>query len=209
MSDHIRELTSFVIPCFNHGRFVAEAVRSCLDQLEASTEVIVVDDGSTDGATPAACDALNELGARVFHQANAGLPAARNAGAARASGQYLVFLDADDWIEPTFVRRLYDALQDDHAASHAYCQERLTDLGQGVIWRVPSWDPITLLVTNLHPVTCLIRRDCFEAVGGFDESMTRGYEDWDLWLRLASRGWPGVRWPEPLLSPSRLRMRRP
>ncbi len=192
--------TSFVIPCFNHGRFVYDAALSCLNQADANVEVIVVDDGSDDGSTPGACDELEPMGVRVIHQPNAGLPAARNAGVRLAKGEFLVFLDADDWVEPTFCSTLHGTLAADPDASHAYCQERLTDLGNNVIWRVPSWDPILLLVTNLHPVTCLIRRDRFETVGGFDETMTEGYEDWDLWLRFASRGWRGVRVPEPLFN---------
>jgi len=136
----------------------------------------------------------------VVHQPNAGLPASRNAGAAMATSEFLVFLDADDWVEPTFLIRLHDALAANADASHAYCQERLTDLGQGVIWRVPKWDPVLLLVTNLHPVTCLIRKERFESVSGFDASMTQGYEDWDLWLKLATKGWHGVRVREPLFN---------
>lgn len=194
------KLTTCVIPCFNHGKFVEDAARSCVLQIDSPVEVIVVDDGSDDGTTAQACDALKSPDVRVIHQPNAGLPAARNAGAAQANGDYLVFLDADDWIKPTFLTKLHSALAADSDASHAYCQERLTDLGQGVIWRVPEWDPILLLVTNLHPVTCLIRRDRFEAAGGFDETMTDGYEDWDLWLRFASRGWRGVRVSEPLFN---------
>lgn len=200
MSSDTPGLTSFVIPCYNHGRFVGDAVRSCMLQVDGPVEVIVVDDGSDDGTTPQACDATEGRGARIIHQPNAGLPAARNAGAGLAKGKHLVFLDADDWVEPAFTSRLAVALRRDAGASHAYCQERLTDLGNNVIWRVPEWDPLTLLVTNLHPVTCLIRRDRFEAVGGFDETMTEGYEDWDLWLRFAERGWRGVRWPEPLFN---------
>lgn len=195
-----RPQTTCVIPCYNHGAFVAEAVRSCLAQTGGAVEVVVVDDGSDDGTTPRACDALEAPCVRVVHQANAGLPAARNAGAALAEGAQLVFLDADDWIEPDFVATLTRALEEDPSASHAYCHERLTDLGQGVVWRVPRWDPIQLLVTNLHPVTCLVRRERFEAVGGFDATMTRGYEDWDLWLRFATRGWHGVRVPEVLFN---------
>lgn len=200
MAGDAQGLTSCVIPCFNHGAWVGEAARSCLAQVGAQVEVIVVDDGSDDGSTPAACDALEGPGVRVVHQANAGLPGARNTGAALATGDRLVFLDADDWIEPRFAQRLGEALASDAAASHAYCQERLTDLGQGVVWRVPQWDPLTLLITNLHPVTCLIRRDHFEAVGGFDATMREGYEDWDLWLRFASRGWHGVRVREVLFN---------
>lgn len=193
-------LTSFVIPCFNQGAWVGEAVASCLAQEGASVEVIVVDDGSDDGRTPGAIEGLAGPGVRVVHQANAGLPAARNAGAALARGGRLVFLDADDWVEPGFVRTLGAALDGDAGASHAYCQERLRELGEGVVWRVPAWDAVLLLVTNLHPVTCLVRRECFEAVGGFDATMTEGYEDWDLWLRFAGRGWHGARVREALFN---------
>lgn len=195
-----------VIPCYNHGRFVADAVASCLAQADAAVDVVLVDDGSDDGHTPGACDALAGPRVRVVRQQNAGLPAARNAGAALARGEFLVFLDADDWIEPAFVailaRELRDAAHaDEHAdLSHAYCQERLTDRGAGVVWRVPDWDLPLLLLTNLHPVTTLLRRDRFEAVGGFDRRMDKGYEDWDLWLRLAAIGCRGVRVRQPLFN---------
>lgn len=196
-----------VIPCYNHGRFVADAVRSCLRQRDAEIRVVIVDDGSDDGSSPAACDACAAFGAgvRVIHQTNRGLPAARNAGAALARdedwGEHLVFLDADDWIEPAFVSRLHEALERDGSpeVSHAYCQEQLVDKASG-IWRVPEWDPLLLLVTNIHPVTALIRRERFEESGGFDESLRTGYEDWDLWLRFSARGWRGVRVREPLFA---------
>ena len=192
---------SIVIPCYNHGAFVTAAVGSCLRQRDADIHVVIVDDGSDDGSTPRTCLGLQSDAVTVVRQENKGLPAARNRGALEAQrhrADYLVFLDADDWIEPTFVRDLYDAIigaGDD--VSHAYCQERLVELGTGV-WRVPEWDPLTLMVTNLHPVTALVRRDRFEAVGGFDESMTDGYEDWDFWLKFVERGWRGVRVREPL-----------
>ncbi len=204
---------TFVIPCFNHGQFVQDAVESCLRQIDAEVRVVVVDDGSDDGTSPAACDVCGSIEGpgdgrtdervTVVHQPNRGLPAARNRGAQDAAShesEFLVFLDADDWVEPTFVSRLYAEIKDASGdTSHAYCQERLVELGTGV-WRVPEWDPITLMVTNLHPVTALVRRDCFEAVGGFDEAMTDGYEDWDLWLKFADRRWRGVRVREPLFT---------
>jgi len=144
---------------------------------------------------------------RVIHQKNRGLPATRNVGAAAAgeSGwdEYLVFLDGDDYLEPTFVARLHEEMlvaQDpERSVSHVYCQERLVDQATG-IWTVPEWDSILLLVTNLHPVTTLVRRECFEAVGGFDESMRLGYEDWELWVRFSLRGWRGARVREPLFN---------
>lgn len=201
---------TFVIPCYNHGRFVREAVDSALAQQGAEVRVVVVDDGSDDGSTPAACDACREGAGRegrvrVIHQENRGLPAARNRGAAGASTEYLVFLDADDWVAPTFVAKLAAAIGAERDAgrdgnvSHAYCQERLVGLGTG-LWRVPEWDSLLMLITNLHPVTALVRRERFEAVGGFDESMRGGYEDWDFWISMVGRGWRGVRVREPLFT---------
>lgn len=222
---------TFVIPCFNHGEFVAEAARSCLEQQDAITRVVIVDDGSDDGTTPAACDAVGAAHpdrVLIVHQPNRGLSAARNRGAADArkkgvawAGEFLSFLDADDWVEPDFVAKLHAAMVDaapEHpasgngspaapspaspslgAVSHAYCQERLVGLAN-MIWAVPDWDPMLMMVTNLHPVTTLLRRDCFEAVGGFDASMRGGYEDWDLWLKFVERGWRGVRVREPLFT---------
>jgi glycosyltransferase involved in cell wall biosynthesis len=192
---------SIIIPCFNHGQFVGEAVASAVAQTGADTRVVLVNDGSTDESTTAACDACGSERVLVLHQPNLGLPAARNCGAALAIAEqdpeFLVFLDADDWIEPSFVARLAGVLPGSVEVSHAYCQERLVGLGTGV-WEVPEWDPLLLMVTNLHPVTALVRRDCFESVGGFSEDMRGGYEDWDLWLKFAERGWRGVRISEPL-----------
>lgn len=188
---------TFIIPCFNHGRFVGEAVRSCLAQEGVDVRVVVVDDGSDDGTTPGACDRCASDRVRVVHQANAGLSRSRNNGAELATTEFIAFLDADDFLDPTFARKLIGKLREAPDASHAYCQETLTELGTGT-WRVPEWDPLLLLITNLHPVTCVIRREVFRAAGGFDATMNQGYEDWEFWVRLSAKGFRGVRVPEPL-----------
>ncbi len=219
-----------VVPCFNHGRFVADAVRSALRQADAHVRVVVVNDGSTDSTTAAACDCCHDLDerkascgprVRVVHQDNLGLSAARNAGVLAATemgwlggptgeecAEYLVFLDADDFIDPTFVSTLARRIAEESdgpesegraPVSHAYCQERLVDKAFG-IWNVPDWDPELLLITNLHPITVLLRAEWFERVGGFDESMRDGYEDWEFWIRIAAMGGRGVRVREPLFN---------
>ncbi len=192
---------TFVIPCFNYGRFVGEAVASALGQVGADVRIVIVDDGSTDGTTPLVCDGLASERVKVVHQANRGPGAARNAGVKLATTEFVVFLDADDTLDPTFVQKLHAAIADDEQqgfkVSHAYCQEVLTDQAHGT-WKVPAWDPMLLLVTNLHPITTLLRRSCFEEVGGFDESLGGNYEDWDLWLKLSERGYRGARVREPL-----------
>jgi glycosyltransferase involved in cell wall biosynthesis len=197
---------TFVIPCFNHGRFIAEAVASCLAQEEADVRVVVVNDGSTDAESAAACDACAGDRVEVIHQANSGPAGARNAGAARATGEFIAFLDADDVLDPRFACELAAALRAEDAdrgqgrgeASHAYCQERIVGLLDG-LWAVPSWDPELLLITNLHPVTALVRREAFERVGGFDAGIG-GYEDWELWIRLSLAGYRAVRVEKPLFT---------
>lgn len=215
MSDRAGQAERFgvtvVIPCFNYGRFVRRAVDSALGQEGADVRVVVVDDGSTDRRSAAACEACRGAGGgrvEVIRQENRGLPAARNRGAAGAQTEFLAFLDADDWLEPGFARDLGAAVRAEEAAgrgaevSHAFGQQRMAgprgeDRG---VWAVPEWDPVLLLMTNLHAVTALVKRERFEAVGGFDESMRVGYEDWDLWLRFAGRGWRGTRVRRPVFT---------
>src|SRR5690242_13208850 len=129
MGDGGLPTVTVVIPCFNYGRFVRAAVRSALAQRDADVRVVVVDDGSTDGRSPGECEACRGERVEVIRQANAGLPAARNRGAAGARTEFLAFLDADDYLEPFFVGDLAGAIRAEEAAgrggdvSHAYGQQ--------------------------------------------------------------------------------------
>lgn len=198
-----RVAVTVVVPCFNYGRFVRCAVQSALCQVGADVQVVVVNDGSTDGRSARECDRCAGARVRVIHQDNSGPPAARNRGAAGAQGEFLVFLDADDWIEPDFVRLLASELRSQDRAgrtdvSHVYSQQRMVQKSGSTVWEVPEWDSLTMMVANLHPVTALVKRERFEAVGGFSPEMRGGYEDWDLWLKFVERGWRGVRVRQPL-----------
>jgi glycosyltransferase involved in cell wall biosynthesis len=191
-----------VIPCFNHGAWVRDAVDSALALEGARVEVVVVDDGSDDGTTPAACDACAGPLVTVLHRSNGGLSAARNTGAAGAATDYLAFLDADDLLLPHFARDLGDAIESERAAgrddvSHAYGFEQVTGRYE-YVWRCPPWDPVRMLLANLHPVTALVRRDVFEQAGGFDESLRTGHEDWEFWIRCIGLGYRGVRVEKPV-----------
>jgi len=191
-----------VIPCFNHGSYVREAALSAFALEDAGVEVVVVDDGSDDGTSPARCDECKAFGATVIHQANGGLSAARNRGAAGARTEYLAFLDADDLLLPNFARDLAAAIEAEIEAgrsdvSHAYGQEQVTGIYE-LVWKVPPWDPVRELITNLHPVTALVRRDVFERAGGFDEAMRQGHEDWEFWIRCVELRLRGVRVEKPV-----------
>jgi glycosyltransferase involved in cell wall biosynthesis len=192
-----------VIPCYNYGRFVREAVESARAQEEAQVEIVVVNDGSDDAESAEACASCEDLSARVIHQENRGLPAARNRGAEGATTEYLAFLDADDLLLPGFTRDLSRAIDSEVEAgrgddvSHAYGQQQVTGLVE-MLWEVPDWDPILELITNLHSPTALVRRSAFEITGGFSEAMTEGYEDWEFWIRCIACGFRGVRVVRPV-----------
>src|SRR5690242_15286562 len=101
-------IVSIVIPCYNYARFLPDAVGSVLAQTFPNWELIVVDDGSTDATSTTARQLMArhpDRRMRVFQQPNAGPAAARNTGAERASGEYLLFLDADDMLAPTLLER--------------------------------------------------------------------------------------------------------
>src|SRR5690349_1726872 len=90
-------LISVIIPCYNHGRYLIESVESILNQTYKNFEIIIVDDGSTDDT---GFIARSMEGVQYVYQKNGGLPAARNTGIKISKGEYLVFLDADDWLLP-------------------------------------------------------------------------------------------------------------
>ena len=106
-------LISVIVPVYRVEEYLERCVKSILSQTYENLEVILVDDGSPDQC-PAICDACAEKDARVkvIHQENKGLSGARNAGIDAASGEYLAFVDSDDYVSPHFIEELYQLLQD-------------------------------------------------------------------------------------------------
>jgi glycosyltransferase involved in cell wall biosynthesis len=183
-------LVTVVIPCFNHGQFVREAIRSVEKCDPGVYELIIVNDGSTDPETLRVMKELEDEGHHVINQSNQGLAMARNNGIRAGRGRYLLPLDADNLIRP---RYLYAGIEilDKHQdvavvyGKPAYFGEltgRAFDIGG-------EFDLRRLLQDNYIDACTVLRRSAFEATGGYDSKMpTPGYEDWDLWLTLAARG---------------------
>src|SRR5215470_15436710 len=111
---------SVVIPCFNHGEFLPEAVASVKNIRREDIEMIVVDDGSTDEQTRKEMDTLCAQGIKVIRQENQGLGAARNAGAAASQGEYLFPLDADDRLRAGWIDRGIAILESDPQVGVVY-----------------------------------------------------------------------------------------
>lgn len=182
---------SVIVPAYNQGRFLGDAIRSALAQTCADVEVIVVDDGSTDD-TRKVVDDFTDARVRYVWQENQGLSAARNTGIRHARGAFLTYLDSDDQFLPEKVALLLDIF-DRHpevgfAAGGALLIDELgRPLGERFERDVPT-DPTRWLLGNpLHVGSVMIRREWQDRVGLFDETL-RSYEDWDMWIRLARAG---------------------
>ena len=186
---------SVLMPCFNHGNFLEEAIGSVVAQTFSDWEIIVVDDGSTDPSTLACLEELKAPNTQVLRTENRGLPAARNLAASHASGSLFCALDADDRLAPAWFEKGVAALDADPRL--AFVSHWLQAFGDETwTWTPASCDLPALLARNTVNGAALVRRDAFTAVGGYDESMREGCEDWDLWLRLVERGLRGVIIPE-------------
>ncbi len=188
---------SVVIPCYNQGGFVREAVLSVFEQTDGGFEVIIVDDGSDDGTTTPLLASLELPRVTVIHQDNRGLPAARNAGIARSRAEYVVTLDADDMLVDTYVETLRRALDADPGAAYAHCWAELVG-DTHMIWATRPFNRYQLMLSNSVVGCVMMRRAAWEAVGGYDETMRTGNEDWDLWIRLMAGGYGQVQIRDPL-----------
>ena len=190
-------LVSIVIPCHNDGAYLDSSIRSVFNQTMTSFEVIVVDDGSTDPETIATLDHLPWSRTRVIRQENRGLSAARNAGMGVARGRYVVPLDVDDELEHRYLEIMAETLEARPDAAFATCRARLfQDID--AIWIPRPYNPYQLLLSNSIVGCVLLRRDAYLSVGGYDETMRHGNEDWDLWIRLMKAGWGVAEVPDVL-----------
>jgi glycosyltransferase involved in cell wall biosynthesis len=196
-----KPLISVIMPCYNAQAYLREAVDCVLGQTYGRTELVVVDDGSTDRSK----EILAGYGDRIvtLEQRNCGPYAARNAGLGIAKGEFVAFLDADDYWRTDFLEKLYQAL-DASAAVLAYCGWQnvgATDRSNEP-YTPPDYEAGNKLEAFLQGASpwpihaALIRRSVIEGVGAFDESLP-SCMDYDLWLRLAAAR-PTVRVPEVL-----------
>jgi glycosyltransferase involved in cell wall biosynthesis len=187
---------SVVMPCYNHGEFVAESVASVMAAGRDDLELIVVDDGSTDERTQRELDALADQSVTVTRQKNGGVGAARNAAIRASRGQYIFPLDADDLLRPGWISRAIEILDSDPRAGIVYGDAQFFG-ARTERWNVGPIETDWLLEKNYIPVSALFRRTVWHEIGGYDCGMpVQGYEDWDFWLSALERGWEFVYLPE-------------
>jgi glycosyltransferase involved in cell wall biosynthesis len=181
---------SVVIPTYNRAKYLRVALESVISQTCLPAEIIVVDDGSTDNTQEVVRDYIHHI--RYFAQTNSGPSAARNLGIRESRHAYIAFLDSDDAWMPYKLEHQMDWFNREPSLGmtgtrYLSCDEFLHNPREQLIFQLAPSDNEEILIRNLWPTpSIIICRRCIEVVGLFDENL-RYAEDWDLWMRIASR----------------------
>lgn len=178
-------LISVVMPCYNNGTYVGQAIESVLKQTYDNWELIIVNDGSTDNSEEVINQyAQTERRLHYIKQENRGVSAARNRGAQAAKGEFICFLDADDWLAPICIQKAVDNYQK-HPDCRLFCMKCLyvdeSSHYENEFVAYPG-SYRNVLVYGMS-ISIAIRRIEFLKVGGFDENMRSGFEDWEFNVR--------------------------
>jgi len=187
---------SIVIPCYNKGEYLAEAIESAFAQTWPNVEVIVVNDGSTDNSLDVA--RRYEDRCRLISQGNQGVSVTRNVGVRSSTGEFVICLDADDWLEPTYIEKAMKLMAEKvgivGTGFHSFGDPSLRYSGE-------KWCPSEIITLerivdgNAFHSASMFRRKAFDETGGWNLLMgisgDGGWEDWCLWVDIMKRGWEG------------------
>jgi glycosyltransferase involved in cell wall biosynthesis len=179
---------SVVIPCYNHGQYIDEAVDSIVNQTFQDIEIIVVNDGSTDPLTNEKLRYYDKPKTTVFHTQNQGLAATRNyAIREKVQGEYIFVLDADDYVDNTFLEKGVQVFEQQSKVGIISCGIKYFGVEERKV--IPEGGDVRLFVGKSGIVgSAFFRRVCWEQAGGYNEQI-EAYEDWDFYLRVTKHGW--------------------
>jgi len=193
----MNKLVSIIIPCYNAEKTVLETIDSALNQTYPAVEIIVVDDGSVDNSLNIIKEkAVNLSNLQCYSKSNEGLPATRNFGFEKSKGQYVVFLDSDDLLSPTFVSECMAVMESDDELAMVCTQAQFFERETGMVIH-PAYSFSLLLMKNCLTATALINSKFFKDVGMYDENL-KFAEDWEFWIRLFSKYPKNYRIDKPL-----------
>ncbi|MEN3322519.1 glycosyltransferase family A protein [Mariniflexile soesokkakense] len=179
-----------VIPCYNDGKYIMEALHSVLNQTLKAEKVIIIDDGSN-AETRKILETIQYENVEVVFQDNRGVCRARNVGVSLAKTDYILNLDADDYFETTFIENAINVLNGNLNIGVVGCYYKKlkgNKIGGEVI--KPLGGSITNFLVKNNAMNCsMYRKKCWEQTSGYDENMVNGYEDWDFWISILKIGW--------------------
>lgn len=177
-------LVSVIVPCFNQAQYLNECLQSVFDQTYLNWECIVVDDGSNDS-----CEFVVNEWIRIsdqfkyYHKNNGGLSNARNFGVSKASGFYILPLDADDKIDVFYLEKVVKVFRIYNYIKLVYSRASYFGAKEGE-WILAPFSFPEILLDNMIFCSAVFKKEDFLKVGGYSENLTSGLEDWDLWIRL-------------------------
>ena len=188
----MKTLVSIIVPCYNQAKYLDESLQSVLDQKYTNWECIIVNDGSPDNTEQVAkkwCEIDKRF--QYLKKENGGLSSARNAGIKICNGEFILPLDADDIIHESFVSRLLPELNSNDSIDIVSCYSKFFfKKKENTVHELkPTGTTFhALLFENSLIATSLFRKKCWEEVGGYDEKMKKGFEDWEFWIALTKKG---------------------
>jgi glycosyltransferase involved in cell wall biosynthesis len=181
-------IISVIIPCYNHGMFIEEVLKSIEESERKDYEIIIIDDGSTDIETISKLEHLKSKGFQIISQMNMGAMSARNNGIRNSRGKYILPLDADNMIMPQMISKTIKILESDPSISIVYSDRKMFGIINEVN-KVGSFRISDMLLGNYIDSCAVYRKEVWELTGGYDENMQmQGWEDWDFWLSAYSLG---------------------
>lgn len=178
---------SIVIPCYNQGQYLKDALLNLRIDFQGFIEILIINDGSTD---PATISIINDLEAEGFHiisQDNKGLSVARNSGILASKGEYILPLDSDNKIRLEHLREITSYMDTNPEVDVVYGDAMYFGERSGV-WTNSPYNLQRLMIGNYIDACAVIRKSKLISVGLYDANMKHGWEDWELWLRLSFSG---------------------
>lgn len=183
---------SIVIPCYNQGKYLEECVGSIFNNdTELPYEIIIVDDASDDD-TQKICKEMSQLDniKTVRNVKNSKLPKTRNVGVKKAKGNLIICLDADDAIPENYINENYKTIIQENA-DVSYNNSQCFGTSQKLFnW---STDPMVMKKEPVVHCAAMFKKEIWNKLGGFDNEMTNGFEDYDFWLRALQAGYKFVK----------------
>lgn len=177
-------LVSIIIPCYNQGHYLADALDSVVNQTYLNWECVIVNDGSSDFTENVALDwCSKDSRIKYFRKENGGLSSARNYGISNSQGEYIIPLDADDKIGNQYIQLAIEEFLKDSNTTLVYCLANYFGDRNGS-WDLPVYNYEKLLMWNMIFCSAVYKREDYNKTSGYRENMIFGYEDWDFWLSL-------------------------
>ncbi len=189
-------LVSIIMPSYNQAIFLEEAVESVLKNSYPNWELIIVNDGSTDKTSQVGMELALKYPEQItfIDQENQGPAVARNHGIEKSAGKYILPLDGDDKISPEYIKEAVKTLESNPEVKVVYCEAEKFGAESGK-WKLKPFSLPALAKDNMIFVSAIYRKSDWERIGGYDEKMSLGWEDWEFWINMLKSGGKVVKLP--------------